>query len=130
MGSFSDFLENKVLDHCFRNTLYTQPATVYSKLFTVIPSDSTNGTEVTNASSGYTAVATTFITAASGQTSNASALTFATAAAAYTIVGYALSDTSTNATGNNMAWATVTTIAFVTGDQPTIALGGVVITLD
>jgi len=133
MGSKADFLENKILDHVLRNTTYTQPATVYSALFTVIPSDSTAGTEVTNASSGYTRVATTFCTAGAtvaGQMTNTGAVTFATAAAAYTVVGWALMDTPTVGAGNILYWATVTTLAFSIGDQATFAVGGIVVTED
>ena len=131
MGSKADFLENKVLDHVLRNTLYTQPATVYSALFTVIPSDSTGGTEVTNASSGYTRVATTFCTAGAtvtGQSVNTGAVTFTTAAAAYTVVGWGLMDAIT--AGNLLYWATVTTLAIAINDQATFAIGGIVITED
>jgi len=133
MGSKTDFLENKMLDHVLRNTLYTQPATVYSALFTVLPSDSTGGTEVTNASSGYTRVATTFCTAGAtvtGQSVNLTTKTFATAAAAYTIVGWGLFDTSTVAAGNLLYWATVTTLALSIGDAATFAAGGMVVTED
>ena len=131
MGSKADFLENKLLDHVLRNTLYTQPATVYSALFTVIPSDSTGGTEVTNASSGYTRVATTFVTAGvttAGSTQNSGAVTFVTAAAAYTVVGWGLMDAIT--AGNLLYWATVTTLAIAINDQATFAVGGIVITED
>ena len=131
MGSKADFLENKLLDHVLRNTLYTQAATVYSALFTVIPSDSTGGTEVTNASSGYTRGATTFVTAGAttaGSTQNSGAVTFVTAAAAYTIVGWGLMDAIT--AGNLLYWATVTTLAIAINDQATFAIGGIVITED
>lgn len=133
MGSKSDFYENKVLDHTLRNVAYTAPATVYSALYTVIPSDATAGTEVTNASSGYTRVATTFSTAGvtvTGQSVNIGAVTFPTAAAAYTVVGWALLDTSTVAAGNILYWATVTTLALAINDQATAAIGGIVITED
>lgn len=133
MGSKADYLENKILDHVLRNTAYTQAATVYSALFTVIPSDSTGGTEVTNASSGYTRVATTFSTAGAtvtGQTVNIGAVTFATAAAGYTVVGWGILDTSTVAAGNLLYWATVTTLALAVNDQATFAVGGIVITED
>lgn len=128
MGSKTDYLENKLLDHVLRNVLYTQPATVYSALFTAIPSDASGGTEVTNAASGYTRVASTFATAASGQTSNSSAVTFATAAAAYTIVGWALFDAITG--GNMLYWATVTTLAIAINDQATFAPGNMVVAED
>ena len=124
MGSKSDFFENKVLEIARGNT-YTAPATLYSALFTVIPSDSTNGTECTNASSGYTRVATTFCTAGAtvaGQIVNTGAVTFATAAVTLVIVGWALYDTSTVAAGNPLYWATVTTV--------TLAIGGITVTED
>ena len=133
MGSKADYLENKLLDHTLRNTLYTQPATVYSALFTVIPSDSTATGEVTNASSGYTRVATTFCTAGAtvaGQSVNTGAVTFATAAAAYTVVGWALYDTITVAAGNVLYWATVTTLAIAINDQATFAVGAITVTED
>lgn len=129
MGSKADYHENKVLE-ILRGNNYTAPATVYSALFTVLPSDSTAGTEVTNASSGYTRVATTFSTATGGATANIGAATFATAAAAYTVVGWGLLDTSTVAAGNLLYWATVTTLAIAINDQATFAIGGITISED
>ena len=132
MGSKSDFFENKVLELARGNT-YTVPSTLYSALFTVVPSDSTNGTEVTNASSGYTRVATTFCTAGAtvaGQIVNTGAVTFATAAVTLIVVGWALYDTSTVAAGNPLYWATVTTVTLAIGDQATFAIGGITITED
>lgn len=133
MGSFADYLENKVLDHVVRNTLYTQPATVYSALFTVIPSDSTGGTEVTTATSGYTRVASTFVTAgltSTGRTSNSGAVNFATVAggATLTIVGWGLMDAAT--AGNLLMWATVTSTVLNVGDQATFPAANIVVTLD
>lgn len=131
MGGKTNYLSNKLLDQDLRNVTYTQPATVYSALFTVIPSASTGGTEVTNASSGYTRVATTFCTAGAtvaGQSVNLTARTFITAAAAYTIVGWGLMDTSTVGAGNMLYFATVTTLALSIGDQATFAAGGIVVT--
>jgi hypothetical protein len=132
MGSKSDFFENKVLELA-RGNVYTVPSTLYSALFTVVPSDSTNGTEVTNASSGYTRVATTFCTAGAtvaGQIVNTGAVTFATAAVTLVVVGWALYDTSTVAAGNPLYWATVTTVTLAIGDQATFAIGGITITED
>lgn len=133
MGSFADYLENKVLDHVVRNTLYTQPSVVYSALFTVIPSDTTGGTEVTTASSGYTRVASTFVTAgltSNGRTVNSGAVNFATVAggATLTIVGWGLTDAAT--AGNLLMWATVTSTVLNVGDQATFPATNIVITLD
>ena len=49
MGSFTDYLENKVLDHVVGKTSFTMPAVVAVALFTAAPSDAGGGTEVTNA---------------------------------------------------------------------------------
>jgi hypothetical protein len=132
MGSKSDYHENKTLE-LLRGNNYTAPTTMYSALFTVIPSDSTGGTEVTNAASGYTRVATTFVTGGAtvaGQTYNSGAVTFATAAAAYTVVGWAVMDTSTVAAGNILYWATVTTLALGIGDQATFGVAAITVTED
>jgi hypothetical protein len=131
MGSKADYLENKILDHVLKGTTYTAPSAVYSALFTVIPSDSTGGTEVTTASSGYTRVATTFSSGGAtvtGQSVNTGAVTFTTAAAGYTVVGWGLLDAAT--AGNLLYWATVTTLAIAINDQATFAVGGIVITED
>ena len=45
--AFTDYLENKLLAHTFSNTAYTSPSTVYVALYTVAPTDSSAGTEVT-----------------------------------------------------------------------------------
>ena len=44
--SFSDYLENKILDHVFKGTVFTQPANLYVALFTAGPNDVGGGTEV------------------------------------------------------------------------------------
>jgi len=132
MGSKANYLENQILDHILRGETYTAPTAVYSALFTVIPSDSSAGTEVTQASSAYTRIATTFTTAgatATGQSVNSGAVSFTTAAADYgAVVGWALMDAAT--AGNMLYWSTVTTVTIASGDQPTFAAGGIVITED
>ena len=135
MGSKSDYLENKVLDHVVRDTVYTQATVVWSALFTVIPSDTTAGTEVTNATSGYTRVTTSFVTAGlttTGRTSNAAAVSFVTVAGGntLTVVGWALMDTSTVAAGNILYWATVTSTVLEVGDQATFPAANIVLTED
>ena len=46
MAGFSDYLEDKVLDHVFGGTAYTAPTTLYVALYTVAPTDTGGGTEV------------------------------------------------------------------------------------
>ena len=131
MGSKTDYLENKLLDHTVRNTLYTQAATVYTALFTATPSDAGGGTEVTQATSGYTRQATAFITAASGSTNNSGAITFATAGGSGygAVTHWALFDAGTS--GNMLYWSTLTaTVTINAGDQAVFATGGIVISED
>jgi hypothetical protein len=80
MGAFSDYLENKLVDHTLRNVTYTPPATVYLALFT---STATLGqleaNTITNEVTGgsYARQAVTFVAASSGGTSNSATITFA-----------------------------------------------------
>jgi hypothetical protein len=46
MAGFSDYLEDKVLDHVFGGNAYTAPTTLYVALYTVAPTDTGGGTEV------------------------------------------------------------------------------------
>lgn len=133
MGSMTDYLENQILDHILRGETYTAPTGVYSALFTVIPSDTTGGTEVTTTDSSYTRVQTTFTTAgltATGQSVNSGAVNFATVTggATITVVGWGLSDAAT--AGNLLYWATVTSTALNVGDQATFPAGNITITQD
>jgi hypothetical protein len=100
-GSLSDYLELKLLDHCFRNTAFTSPTTVYAALFTTIPTDAAPGTEVSGGS--YARVAITCGAAASGAISNSGAVTFPAATGAWgAIVAFAIFDALT--VGNMLAW--------------------------
>lgn len=48
MGAMTNALENKLIDHVFRATAYTAPATLYIGLFNTLPNDTgTGGTECT-----------------------------------------------------------------------------------
>ena len=50
MAGFSDYLEDKVLNHVFGGTAYTAPSTLYVGLYTAAPSDTGGGTEVSGGS--------------------------------------------------------------------------------
>lgn len=54
-GSFSVYLEKKVLDHVLGGVTYTPPSTVYFATFTVAPTASGGGTETSGL--GYARVA-------------------------------------------------------------------------
>ena|SRR3990167_6825504 len=107
MGSKSDYLANKIMDHMLGGGDYTRPATVYVALFTVTPGEAGGGTEVTGGSYARVAVtnnATNFPASLYQGKSNATTITFPTATADWgTIVGTALFDAST--AGNMLFWS-------------------------
>ena len=87
MAAFSDYLEQAILNHIFRNTaIFTPPANVYLALFTAAPSDSGGGTEVSGGSYARKAVSTTGQWSApgvGGLTDNINAQAFPTATASW-----------------------------------------------
>lgn len=110
MTAFSNYLENKLVDHVFRGQAYTAPATIYFGLFTAAPTDAGGGTEVTGGSYARASLA-------------ASLANFAGTQGAGTTVA---STGTTGTTSNNTVisfpaptanWGTVTHLA--TFDAPT-----------
>lgn len=106
-GSFSDYLEDKVLKHVFTNTAYTAPTTLYVALFTAAPSDSGGGTEVTGGSYARQSMAFTVSGSNPTQATNSANVDFPTASAGWgTIVSAAVFDASSG--GNMLAYADLT----------------------
>ena len=98
MAEFTDFMENKIIDHMLRNQAYTPPATVYVALFTTATTDAAGGTEVSGGS--YARQAVTLSAAAGGASENSADITFPQATADWgTITHVALMDALT---GGNM----------------------------
>lgn len=50
MAEFSDYLEQKLLDHVFNKVTFTPPTTIYVALYTSDPTDADTGTEVSGGS--------------------------------------------------------------------------------
>lgn len=96
MAGKSDFLENAILNHVFGAETYTPPTSIEVALYTVAPSDSGGGTEVTGG--GYARVSltnntTNWPTTSSGSKSNAVEVLFPQATGSWgTIVAGALLD--------------------------------------
>lgn len=133
MGSFGDYLENKLLDHVFGATTYTPPAIVYMGLFTSTPSDSGGGTEVTG--NNYVRLAitnntTNFSSASSGSKTNATDFTFGMATGSWgTITSVAFFDAVSS--GNLIGWGAVSANKTVSsGDTVNFAASQITITLD
>lgn len=56
MAAATDFWENRLVDFLFRGQALTQPTNWYFSLFTVAPTDSTAGTEVSTSGTAYARV--------------------------------------------------------------------------
>lgn len=141
MGSFSDYLEAKLLDHVVGKTSFTMPSTVYVALYTTAPNDASTagtpspGVEVTGGSYARKSTAgADWNAAASGSISNANTITFVTATGSWgTVLAFALVDSASGA-GNILAWGTLGTSKTIgTGDTASFAggtPGSLVLTLD
>jgi hypothetical protein len=75
MADFSNYAENAIVNHVFRNTSLTSPSAVYLALFTAV-SDAEAGAGTECAATGYTRQAITFGAPSNGVTTNSTAVTF------------------------------------------------------
>ena len=128
MAGFSDYLEDKVLAHVFGGVAYTQP-TKHVALYTVAPTDTGGGTEVTGGS--YARQTGAFTVSGTNPTtaSNSAAIEYPTATANYgTVVAVGILDASSG--GNLLAYANLDTSKSVTtGDVFRFDTGDLDITL-
>ena len=127
MAGFSDYLEDKVLDHVFGGNAYTAPSTLYVALYTVAPTDTGGGTEVSGGAYARQSVA---FTTTGNTTSNSAAVEYPTATSAFgTVTHVGVFDASTG--GNLMAYATLSSSKTIdTGDVFRVPAGDLDITLD
>lgn len=141
MSAMSDYMENKLVDHIFRATAYTAPATLYIGLLTAAPSDSGGGTEVTGGSYARASVTPSVANFKStngttsgassgtgGLTSNANSITFATPSAGWgTVTHFGIYDAST--TGNLLFWGSLGTSKTInSGDTVSFAADALTVT--
>ena len=138
-GSLSNYTEDQILNAIFRNATFAITGTTnYYSLFTVAPSDTGGGTEVTGGSYARVAVARNVTTnfgapsdvAGSETTSNSNAITFPAPTANWgTVVAMGIHDAST--AGNLIAWADLTTSRTINnGDgAPSFAAAALVISV-
>jgi hypothetical protein len=134
-ASFSDYLENKVLDHIFNDGTYSVP-TASLGLWTSALTDASTG--ATAGEAAYTTYARVTIgaadmsAAASGSKTNTAAFTFpACTAGTSTVTFWGTFDSATIGAGNLLVWGTATsTVISTTQTPPTVAIGGLVVTLD
>lgn len=122
---------NDVLNFLLGGATFTVPGTLYLALFTVTPSGSGGGTEVSGGSYGRVAITnntTSWPTTSTQTKQNANAVTFAQASANWgTIVAAALMDASTG--GNIIYWGAVTVSqAINNGDTATLPANAITVT--
>ncbi len=103
MAGLSDTYENLGLNWLLVVGTPTRATGTWLAAYTVAPTDSTAGTEVTNANA-YARRPVTFSAAASGSTSNSATVTWATATGSWgTVVAIAVVDSATHGAGNVIA---------------------------
>lgn len=129
MAGFSDYLEDKVLDHVFGGTAYTAPSTLYVALYTVAPTDTGGGTEVSGGAYARQTAAFTVSGTSPTTASNSAAVEYPTATADYgTVVAVGIFDALSG--GNLLAYANLDTSKVVsTGDVFRFNTGDLDITL-
>jgi hypothetical protein len=129
MSGFSDYLEDKVLEHVFGGNAFTAPSTLYVALYTVAPSDTGGGTEVSGGA--YARQTATFTVSGTNPTtaSNTAAIEYPTATANYgTVVAVGVLDASSS--GNLLAYSTLDSSKVVSsGDAFRFNAGDLDITL-
>lgn len=140
--SFSDYLENKLVDFIFRAQTLTAPSSIFVGLSTAACSDTGFGTEVTGGSYARVSVtsalanwagtqssgSTTASTGTGGVTSNNAAVNFPTPSAGWgTVTHWFLADASTS--GNLLFCAALTTSKTInSGDTVSFAAAALTVT--
>lgn len=135
MGSFSNWLEDEILNHVFKNTAMTQPTKLFIALTeSTIEEDDTGATLPSEISGGSYArkECSTWDTSSGGATENTQVVTFVEATAVWgTITDFAIVDSGTAAQGNLFGFGKVTTSKKIaTGDTAKFATGDIDVTLN
>ncbi len=142
MAAVSDFLEQRVMNHVFRDTTYSKPSVIAIALTTNLPSDGQTGAtipEVANSGSyarvNLCAPGTTcnaqFTHSTSGVLTNTNLISFTAASADWGMVsGVAICDSATHGAGN-VLWHGALTVArdVRNGDTFTFGIGNLSLTL-
>jgi len=128
MAEFTDYLENKILDHVLRNDSYTSPTTCFVGLFTVAPTDTTSGTEVSGGSYARQELAVS--AASDGVVTSSADINFPQATANWgTISHIGILDALTS--GNLLMYTPLTTSKTIEeGDILKVSSGNLTVTLD
>lgn len=127
-GTASNYLENAIINHVFRNSALTSPTTVYAALFTAV-ADGEAGTVTEVSGNNYSRTAITFGAPSNGVSSNSADVTFPTPSGSWgTIVGIGIYDASSG--GNLLAYdGAITSQTVASGNTVRIVSGAFSITV-
>jgi len=141
MSQMTNYLENQLVDHIFRNQTFSAPANLYISLHTADPGE-TGASEISGNNYGRATVAsslanwagtqaaasTTASSGTGGVTSNNNAITFATPSATWgTITHFAIWDAVS--TGNPLLYGELTTSKTInSGDTVSFAAAALTVT--
>ena len=124
MAGFTDYLEDKVMNHLFGGTAYTAPTTWYVGLLTVAPTDSTTGTEVSGGSYARQSISWTVTGSGTALAASNAAITFPAATTDWgTVIVAGIYDA--DAGGKLCAFETLTQSDFSTSNPKTINSGDI-----
>lgn len=131
MAAISDYLEEQWLN-TLRGTNFTAPSNIYVALFNTAPTDSTPGTEPTDAAYGRQEIVFSAVSQVGnkGTISNNAEIVFSVATESWGTIGWiALFDASTD---GNMLWQGAVNTAKVVDidDQVRFQAGELVVTLE
>jgi len=127
MSSFSDLLEDDLLDYAFGGTAVGfTPGTTYLALFTTTPSDAGGGVEVTG--SGYARQSITWGASSGGSKTTTADVAFTASGGNFgEVSAVGIFDAASN--GNMLAWDGITPATVNDGDTITFSAGGITLTL-
>jgi hypothetical protein len=128
MGSKTNGHEQRVINHFLRNTSYAAPAQTYIGLFTVAPTDSSAGTEMSG--NDYARVAVTWSDPSSPPSQNSGVITFPRANGGTWGTPVAWGVFSALSAGDLFYYGDVTANEVRDGDQITFGIGAFQITED
>lgn len=130
MGSFSNYLENKLLDHFLKVASFTVPTNIYVGLSTADPLDTGAGIAEPSGNAYARVNMNNWDAASGGASANTNQVTFPEATGSWgTITHFFLADDVS--AGNMLCHGSLTTSkAITTGDTPRFNVGEIDITLD
>lgn len=130
MAGFTDYTEDLVLDWLLTSGTATRPTAWYVALYTVAPTDTGGGTEVSGTNYARTAVTFSVSGTSPATAANSAAVEFPEAGGSWgTVVAAGIFDASS--AGNLLAYANLTTSKAVdTGDVLRFNTSALTVTLD